>query len=120
MYNFYVTAILTLCRGNNTHFESADCSTSLVDETAAKVHTMSPLQAQTGPAIRYDETIINRQKEMLADDPLTQQLYDLMSKSIHEHALTANGKSVGTPLIANGNSVGIPLPSRGGAGVGSL
>ena len=81
----------------------------LIDETARKVHTMHPLEAQTGPAIRYDETIINRQKEMLADDPLTQQLYDLMSKSIHEHALTANGKSVGTPL-----------PSRGGAGVGSV
>ena len=85
-----------------------DVMLPLVDETAAKVHTISPLQAQTGPAIRYDETILNRQKEMLADDPLTQQLYDLMSKSIHEHALTVNGKSVGTPL-----------PSRGGAGVGS-
>ncbi len=27
----------------------------LIDETAAKVHVMSPARAQTGPAIRYDE-----------------------------------------------------------------
>ena len=60
-----------------------DVMLPLIDETTAKVHTMSPLKAQTGPAIRYDETILNRQREMLADNPLTQQIYDLMSKSIH-------------------------------------
>ncbi len=57
----------------------------LIDETAAKVHTMHPRRAQTGPAVRYDEAVIARQREMLAQNALTQQIYDIMSKSIHEH-----------------------------------
>ena len=61
-----------------------DVMLPLIDETTAKVHTMSPRQAQTGPAIRYDKTIISSQSELLADDPLMQQVYDLMSKSIHQ------------------------------------
>ena len=32
----------------------------LIDETARKVHELSPLEAQTGPARRYDENVINR------------------------------------------------------------
>lgn len=59
----------------------------LIDETTAKVHTMSPQQAQTGPAIRYDQSIISRQSQLLADDPLLQQVYDLMSQSIHQLAI---------------------------------
>lgn len=60
-----------------------DVMLPLIDETTAKVHTMSPRQAQTGPAIRYDQSIISRQSQLLADDPLMQQVYDLMSQSIH-------------------------------------
>lgn len=63
-----------------------DAMLPLIDETAAKVHTMSPLQAQTGPAVRYDKTVISRQSQLLADEPLLQQVYDLMSQSIHEFA----------------------------------
>ena len=33
---------------------------SLIDETAKKVHELPPAKAQTGPAIRYDENVINR------------------------------------------------------------
>ncbi len=58
----------------------------LIEETAAKVATMHPIEAQTGPAVRYDQTVISRQSEMLADSPLTRQLYELMSESIHQHS----------------------------------
>lgn len=61
-----------------------DAMLPLIDETAAKVHTMSPRQAQTGPAIRYDQSIISRQSQLLADDPVMQQVYGLMSKSIYQ------------------------------------
>lgn len=54
----------------------------LIDCTARKVHTMSPADAQTGPAIRYDETVINRHLAMLSD-PQMRAIYELMSKSIH-------------------------------------
>ena len=58
----------------------------LIEETSAKVASMHPREAQTGPAIRYDKTVINRQSEMLANEPLTRQIYELMSESIHQHS----------------------------------
>lgn len=57
----------------------------LIDETARKVHELSPRKAQTGPAIRYDENVIDRHIKMLTDDK-TRELYRLMSMSIHEDA----------------------------------
>lgn len=59
---------------------------SLIDETAQKVHDISPLQAQTGPALRYDGNVIEAQLNLLKDYPLMQQIYELLSKSIHDHA----------------------------------
>lgn len=58
----------------------------LIGETAAKVADLHPREAQTGPAVRYDKTVIDRQSEMLADEPLTRQIYELMSESIHQHS----------------------------------
>jgi predicted short-subunit dehydrogenase-like oxidoreductase (DUF2520 family) len=54
----------------------------LIKETADKVETVHPLEAQTGPAVRRDENVMNAQKALLADAPQMQQIYDLMSKSI--------------------------------------
>ena len=59
-----------------------DIMLPLIDETARKVHTLSPKEAQTGPAVRYDTTIIHSQEQMLTG--LQQQIYTLMSQSIHE------------------------------------
>ena len=55
----------------------------LIDETARKVHELSPHDAQTGPAVRYDENVINRQMAMI-DDENTRQIYKLLSQSIHD------------------------------------
>lgn len=57
----------------------------LIDETARKVHYLSPLEAQTGPAIRYDLNVINKQQQLL-DDPAMKELYERLSKSIYQHA----------------------------------
>lgn len=54
----------------------------LVDETARKVHQLSPREAQTGPAVRHDETVMAMQSQLLADEPLKQQIYELLSMSI--------------------------------------
>lgn len=56
----------------------------LVDETARKVHELSPSQAQTGPAVRYDEQVIGRHLALLADHPAWQDLYARLSQSIHQ------------------------------------
>lgn len=58
----------------------------LIDETAAKIHKLSPLEAQTGPAVRYDENVINKHLAMLTD-PTMKELYRLMSQSIHKEAM---------------------------------
>lgn len=55
----------------------------LIRETADKVADMSPFDAQTGPAIRYDQNIIAKQEALLSD-PTMREIYSLMSRSIHE------------------------------------
>ena len=35
-----------------------DAMLPLIDETARKVHELAPRDAQTGPAVRYDENVI--------------------------------------------------------------
>jgi len=59
-----------------------DVMLPLIDETARKVHSLSPKEAQTGPAVRYDESVIARQEAML--EGTTREIYHLMSKSIHD------------------------------------
>lgn len=58
---------------------------NLIDETAAKIHTIPPLEAQTGPSKRWDENVMAEHISLLHDDDL-KQLYTLFSKNIHEHA----------------------------------
>lgn len=60
-----------------------DAMLPLIDETARKVHALSPADAQTGPAIRYDKSIINEHIDMLVGKPYLQELYRLISTSIN-------------------------------------
>ncbi len=57
----------------------------LILETAMKVQTFKPAEVQTGPAVRFDENIINLHLAELSGMPEYQQLYDTISKSIFEH-----------------------------------
>lgn len=61
-----------------------DVMLPLINETAAKVHEMKPKDAQTGPAVRYDENVIGKQSKLLENHPHFKKVYDSMSKSIHE------------------------------------
>lgn len=54
----------------------------LIDETVAKVHSLPPAQAQTGPAVRYDKNVINSHLELI-EDPKIRELYKLLSEDIH-------------------------------------
>lgn len=62
-----------------------DVMLPLIDETARKVHELEPKDAQTGPAVRYDENVIGNHLKMLSDDPGMQKLYELISRSIHDN-----------------------------------
>ena len=52
----------------------------LIDETAAKIHTLSPHDAQTGPARRGDENVMNHHLSLLNDEQ--RQVYQLLSDAI--------------------------------------
>ena len=52
----------------------------LIDETANKIHTLSPRDAQTGPARRGDENVMNHHLELLNDEQ--RQVYQLLSDAI--------------------------------------
>lgn len=55
----------------------------LIDETAKKVHKISPKEAQTGPAVRYDENVINKHMSLLKDEN-QKAIYKLLTVNIHK------------------------------------
>lgn len=61
---------------------SFDVMLPLLDETVAKLHQLPPQQAQTGPAIRNDESVMEAHSQLLADRPDLQAIYRAMSDSI--------------------------------------
>ncbi|MGM9694917.1 MAG: Rossmann-like and DUF2520 domain-containing protein [Alloprevotella sp.] len=56
--------------------------TPLIDETARKIHHLSPREAQTGPAARNDRSVMERQIEWLGQHETMKEIYRLMSQSI--------------------------------------
>ncbi len=61
---------------------SFDLLKPLIKETAEKVMTLSPYDVQTGPAKRYDETIINKHLNLLETKPELRKIYSFVSDSI--------------------------------------
>ena len=57
----------------------------LIHETADKMDELMPRDAQTGPAVRWDEEVMSQQMSLLDDE--RRQLYQLLSKSIHDDKL---------------------------------
>ena len=60
---------------------SFDILLPLIKETAAKVCEMTPREAQTGPAVRYDNLIIQQHIELLTDEN-KKKIYEMLSQSI--------------------------------------
>jgi len=68
-----------ICFKNNVPFEILQ---PLIQETANKITTLTPLEAQTGPAKRNDTKTIKKHEAIL---PLNQQeIYTLLTKSIYK------------------------------------
>lgn len=61
-----------------------DVMLGLTDEVAQKVHHMSPLRAQTGPAVRGDANTLAAHEQLLANRPDLLTIYKLMSASIEK------------------------------------
>ncbi|RLD87513.1 MAG: DUF2520 domain-containing protein [Bacteroidetes bacterium] len=69
----------TLIEENGLSFELL---LPLIEEVAAKVKTLSPAAAQTGPAHRNDENTLNMHREMLNPHPDIKALYNLITHQI--------------------------------------
>lgn len=54
----------------------------LIKQTSAKALSMDPEEAQTGPAIRYDQHVLDSQLGLLSAHPEWKQLYHLISQDI--------------------------------------
>jgi predicted short-subunit dehydrogenase-like oxidoreductase (DUF2520 family) len=57
----------------------------LITETAFKINSISPKEAQTGPAIRKDITTIEDQLNQLKDKPEYRKLYNFVTQSIQNN-----------------------------------
>ena len=66
-----------------------DIVAPLIEETAKKaIESKSPAQSQTGPARRGDSQTLDRHRAMLAEKPLTKEIYDKISEDIWERTKT--------------------------------
>lgn len=70
-----------ICRENNISF---DILKPLIKETAEKIQTLTPTEAQTGPAKRKDQQTIATHLDFLKDQKM-RDLYTLMTQSIQSH-----------------------------------
>ncbi|WP_136668326.1 Rossmann-like and DUF2520 domain-containing protein [Flavobacterium sp. H122] len=67
-----------ICKENNIPFEILH---PLIEETANKIKTLSPQEAQTGPARRNDTVTINSHLNFL-NDANKKEIYKILTKSI--------------------------------------
>ena len=80
--NYFYSVAADILKSKDISF---DFLKPLILETAKKVQEIHPEKAQTGPAVRFDENIINTHLQELNNFSDYQQLYKSISKSIFEH-----------------------------------
>ncbi len=78
--NYMYSVAQDLLRGTQIPFKAL---LPLIDETAAKVHSLSPREAQTGPAVRGDENVMQRHLALLQDEK-QKDIYRLISEQIRQ------------------------------------
>lgn len=76
----------------------------LIDETARKVHRLSPAAAQTGPAVRWDTSVMQRHLSLLKDQQYAGALYQLMSNGIHTLAAGKQGENAAQDISVSGQN----------------
>ena len=75
--NLMYTMAAELLQGTHIPFKAL---LPLIEETAAKIHTLSPRDAQTGPARRGDENVMSHHLSLLTEQQ--RQVYLLLSDEI--------------------------------------
>lgn len=87
--NHFYTIGSEILKKNNIPFEVLR---PLILETALKVQEMDPEKAQTGPAVRFDQTIVSKHLQLLEGIGNYSELYNSVTKSIFDfHKNKTNG-----------------------------
>lgn len=77
--NLMYTMAAELLRNTHVPFSAL---LPLIDETAAKIHSLAPQDAQTGPARRNDENVMNHHISLLNEEQRI--VYQLLSEEIRK------------------------------------
>ncbi len=80
--NFLYTLTADYCNKNGLLFRNL---LPLIDETAARLHHAPPRAVQTGPAIRKDNSTIERHVQLLQEAPELKAIYQLFTHAIEEY-----------------------------------
>ncbi len=75
-----------ICQENQVPFSILE---SLITETASKISTLTPAEAQTGPANRNDQQTISTHLDFLKGNEMRHDIYQLLTQSIQN-----NGKEL--------------------------
>lgn len=77
--NHLYSLALDYCRKEGLDFQQL---IPLINETATRIRSMSPRDAQTGPAVRHDTETIQKHLELLKGHPQLKNIYILLTKSL--------------------------------------
>lgn len=77
--NHLVTLSKTFCQEHDLDFGLLQ---PIIRETFDRLEKFGPENVQTGPALRGDQHTMDLHKELLAGEPLLQQVYTVLSESI--------------------------------------
>lgn len=80
--NHFYTIAAEILKSKDLSFEVLH---HLILETALKAGEVAPADAQTGPAVRFDENVISKHFEFLNDLPEYRNLYEILSESIYKY-----------------------------------
>ena len=86
--NFSNHCVAIACRMLRNNHLPPELLRPIVEETAAKLRSLTPVEAQTGPAVRWDTVIMDKHLRILQDNEPLAEIYRLMSQSIHEYSNT--------------------------------
>ena len=79
--NYLYTLAEEYCKKEGLDFKQL---LPLIEETALRIKSISPKQAQTGPAIRHDKETLQKHIELLKDHPQLKNIYLLLTESIQQ------------------------------------
>ena len=65
----------------------------LIEETIRKIRNMSPVEAQTGPALRNDTKLMEKHLSLLNNE-YARQIYQLVSESIRHSLLSKDENNI--------------------------